>query len=208
MADKTADVFEKNYQEYLTQLSSVDLEVIRDTLGLILDSGKLFLPFFNKRYCVTNIDIVDESGKEPSYAEGVVLFKYILLCPDKPYFDREWSAFKDFKKVSHFTNVNFFRSDTEKVIENAFSGRLDMLRKACLALGGVNHEMETQYDLAMKFDALPRISLLLLFNDGDEEFPAKCTVLFQKNAEHYLDPESLAITSAWLAKKLATQNNN
>jgi hypothetical protein len=41
--------------------------------------------------------------------------------------------------------------------------------------------------------ALPRISLLLLFNDGDEEFPAKCTVLFQRHAEYYLDPECLAI---------------
>ena len=69
-------------------------------------------------------------------------------------------------------------------------------------MGGFAHQMEISYDLAVKFDALPRISLLLLFNDGDEEFPAKCTVLFQKHAEYYLDPESLAMTGACLAKAL------
>jgi len=55
----------------------------------------------------------------------------------------------------------------------------------------------------MQLDALPRISLLLLYNDCDEEFPAQCTVLFQKHAEFYLDPESLVMTSAGLAKQLA-----
>ena len=58
------------------------------------------------------------------------------------------------------------------------------------------------FDLCVQFDALSRIALLLLFNDGDEEFPAKSTVLFQKHAEYYLDPESLAMTGASLAKKL------
>ena len=54
----------------------------------------------------------------------------------------------------------------------------------------------------MEIDALPRLSLLLLFNDADEEFAANGTVLFQKHAEHYLDPESLAMTSAFLVRLL------
>ena len=69
-------------------------------------------------------------------------------------------------------------------------------------MGGVeNHEM-AGYDLAMQFQALPMISLLLLFNDGDADFPAYTTVLFQRQAEFYLDPESLAMTSAVLARRL------
>ena len=204
MSDKS-DVFEQNYQEYLARLSTVDLEAIKDILGLVSDSGNLILPFYNKKYCVTNTGFTDESGIKPSYGEAIVLFKYILLCPDEPHFDAEWSAFMDFKRVSHFTNVNFFKSDTENLIEGVFSGKLEELRRACSVLGGIQHETETPYDLSIAFDAFPRISLLLLFNDGDEEFPAKCTVLFQKHAEFYLDPESLAITSAWLAKNLAKQ---
>jgi hypothetical protein len=62
--------------------------------------------------------------------------------------------------------------------------------------------MEMPYDLSMQFKALPRISLLMLFNDDDGEFPAQCTVLFQKHAELYLDPESLAMSGAFLARSL------
>jgi len=68
--------------------------------------------------------------------------------------------------------------------------------------------MGLSYDLSYEFNALPRIALLLLFNDGDEEFPAKCTVLFQRHAEYYLDPESLAMTGACLAKYLKRQAGN
>ena len=46
------------------------------------------------------------------------------------------------------------------------------------------------------------LSLLLLFNDRDDEFPAGCKVLFNQHAEAYLDPESLAMTGSFLAKRL------
>jgi hypothetical protein len=58
------------------------------------------------------------------------------------------------------------------------------------------------YDLSVRFEALPRVSLLLLFNDRDDEFPAGCKVLFNQHAETYLDPESLAMTGSFLAKQL------
>jgi hypothetical protein len=32
-----------------------------------------------------------------------------------------------------------------------------------------------------------------LFNDKDDEFPAQCSVLFEKRAENYLDMECLAM---------------
>lgn len=91
---------------------------------------------------------------------------------------------------------------TERALEKRFSGRFDELRQACEAMGGVPGNMAMPYDLSMVFTALPRLSFLLLFNDADEEFPAKGTVLFQRQGEHYLDPESLAMISAFLVKQL------
>ncbi len=202
---KSSDVFEKNYQEYCAQMEKIDFRSIENELGIVHDGDKMFIPFFNNRYLVSNNRIVDESGNRPDYMISVILAKYILLCPDQPHYDKKWVSFKDFKKASHFTNVNYFSSDTERAIEKHFSGKLNELKKACEELDGSHREMEISYDLSMQFNALPRVSLLLLFNDSDEEFPAKCTVLFQKHAEYYLDPESLAMTSAGLAKNLKLQ---
>ncbi len=36
------------------------------------------------------------------------------------------------------------------------------------------------------------------FNDADDEFPAQSSVLFQRRAEKYLDPECLAIAGRLL----------
>lgn len=201
----SSDAFEKNYQQYCAQLAKMEFGPIMERLGISNDGGRIYVPFFNHRYVVSNRGLMDEEGNEPDYMSFVILAQYILLCPDKSYHDEEWVSFKDFKRATHFTNVNYFSSDTEKAIEKHFSGRLNDLQKACEGLNGSRYAMGLSYDLSYEFSALPRIALLLLFNDGDEEFPAKCTVLFQKHAEYYLDPESLAMTAACLAKFLKRQ---
>jgi hypothetical protein len=197
-----SEIFEKHYSNYCAQIAKIDLESIKDRLGMRNDGEQMLVSFFNEDYLVSGSGIFDASGNRPDYGVCVIIAKYILLCPDRSYHDAEWVSFKDFKKASHFTNVNFFASDTERAIARDFSGRLDELLKAGKALGGIHHEMEIAYDLSMQFQALPLISLLLLFNDGDEEFPAQCKVLLQRHAEYYLDPESLAMSGASLARRL------
>ena len=46
----------------------------------------------------------------------------------------------------------------------------------------------------MRLPALPKIPILQFFNGADEDFPARCTMLFKQRAEKYLDMECLAIT--------------
>lgn len=197
-----SEIFEKNYMEYCAQIANLNFTSLKDTLGLEQDGGQIMIPFFNKDYFVSKKGIADESGTRPDYMVCVILSKYLLLCPEAPHYDTDWVSLKDFKKTSPFLNLNYFVSDTVKPIVESFSGGLDALSRACEKFGGLPNEINISYDLVMRFDALPRISLLLLFNDSDEEFPAQCSVLFQKQAEYYLDPESLVMTSAFLAKSL------
>jgi hypothetical protein len=199
---QNSEIFEKNYMEYCAQIANLNFTSLKEKLGIEQDGNQIIIPFFDNDYFVSKEGIVDESGTRPAYVVCVILSKYLLLCPELSHNDTDWVSFKDFKKTSHFLNVNYFSSDTEKPIVQHFSGRLDGLSMACEKFGGLPYDIEISYDLVMRFDALPRISLLLLFNDSDEEFPAYCSVLFQKQAEYYLDPESLAMTSAFLAKSL------
>ncbi len=195
-------VFEKNYHFYLEEIAKVDLDAIQDILGCRVEGDQVVVPFFGEEYRVAPSGITDASNQWPGYIVCVVLAKYILRCPAAAPAGDGWVSFKDFKATSHFTNINYFASDTEQAIVKGFGGRLAELAEACRQTGGVPHEDGMPYDLCMRFDALPRVSLLLLFNDWDDEFPAGGTVLFNKQAEAYLDPESLAVTSAYLAKRL------
>jgi hypothetical protein len=132
----------------------------------------------------------------------VILAKYLLLCPDRIYEDPQWVSIKDFKKDAVFINGNFFSSDTEMAVLKHFSGNRQGLIQACEKIGGTSLDIGISYDVSMVVEVLPRISLLVLFNDRDDQFSAQCNVLFQKHAEYYLDPESLAMIGAGLARHL------
>lgn len=56
-------------------------------------------------------------------------------------------------------------------------------------------------DLVIKLDALPRVPILVVFNDRDEDFPAHCSLLFERRAEKYLDMTGWAL-SEWLKQRV------
>ncbi len=197
-----AEVFETHYEDYCRKISRCDLGAAAKILKVDPDGDGVKIRFVDGIYRVSGNGIKDGAGQRPGYGLCVILAKYILLCPDRIHDDPQWVSFKDFKKDAGFTNVNFFTSDTEQAILKHFSGNVDGLIQSCEQLGGIPQDIGVSYDVAMAFEVLPRISLLLLYNDREEEFPAQCRVLFQKHAEFYLDPESLAMTGAGLARRL------
>jgi len=199
---KDSAIFEKHYEDYMRQIMQTDILSLKDILEIEGDADQMMIPFFDKKFSISKNGILDGSGHRPHYGVCVILAKYILHCPNRPHDATEWVSLKDFKETSHFLNVNIFSSDTEQAIAKAFSGRKEALFTACENLGGHGRGAEFHYDVAMAFEALPRVSLLLLFNDVDDEFPAECKVLFQKHSEFYLDPESLIMTGTYLAKRL------
>ena len=201
-------IFEDHYQDYCRQIAAVDLASIKDRLEIQVNNNIAQITFFNQTYQVSGHGIFDANNEKADYVTCVILSKYVLLCPDQLYIDADWCTFRDFKKESHFTNTNYLTSDTTRKIITHFSGRLADLKTACGKINGADQQMELAYDLSVSFTVLPRLSLLLLVNDADDDFPADCKVLFQKHSEYYLDPESLAMTSGLLAKKLIQADEN
>jgi len=50
--------------------------------------------------------------------------------------------------------------------------------------------------------ALPRIPILFLFNDADERFPARASILYQRRAAHFLDAECRVMVDWYLLEHL------
>ncbi len=197
-----SEIFKKHYQDYLDKIGGVNPAAVTDILGIQAEQDRYPVPFLGTVYHVSQKGITDPEGQRPGYGLCVILARYILNCPPKVYTDTQWVAFRDFKQTSHFTNVNYFASDTEQAMVKHFSGNLPLLARACETAGGHPDTTQGSYDLAVSFQALPRIGLRLLFNDKDDEFDAQCKVLFHRHSEFYLDPESLAMTGAALAAAL------
>ena len=90
----------------------------------------------------------------------------------------------------------------EGPLARAFAGKIDGMRKACDALGGVDPDMDIACDLCRRFTPLPKVPLLLVFNDVEDGFPAASSLLFEKRASSYLDGESQAILGHLLSQRL------
>jgi len=184
-------VFKETYQNYLDQIGEIDLDSIAEKLGGRVEKDEMVLSFFGQPYRISNRGITDPFGKQPPMGISVVLCKYLLLCPDLPSLDKEWVSYRDFKNTAPL--VHSFINHTERPIVQNYSNRLKDLAAACEKLGGKDPGLDLNYQLIMILYPLPKVPVLLLFDDMDEEFPAQCKVLFERRAEHYLDPECLAI---------------
>ena len=204
MSEKST-VFEETYSNYLARIVELDFAKIAGRLGAELAGEELVIPFFGKPHRIANEGIKDSSGKRPDFSVCVVLFKYLLLCPDDEPIEDEWVTFKDFKDAAPFAGA--FTHYTETPLADYFAGDLARLEAAARALSGQPPAADFAYDLSLQFPALPKVPALMLFNDADEEFAARCTVLFERRAEKYLDMECLAMVGSrlfeWLKRAAA-----
>ena len=195
-----SSVFEETYTNYLARIAELNFARIAGRLGAELSGEELIIPFFGNSYRVSKQGLSDPSGKRPGFSVCVVLFKYLLLCPEVDPFEDDWVSFKDFKDAAPFAGS--FINYTEATLADHFARGIDRLETAARALNAQSPAEEFPYDLSLQFPALPKVPVLVLFNDVDEEFAARCAVLFEKRAEKHLDMECLAMVGMLLFEYL------
>lgn len=194
------DVYEKTYQYYLSQFGSLNLQSLVNGLGVSLENEDIIVPLFKRPYRVSAEGVTDPSGERPALYISIILFKYLYMCPKIRPSQRQWASFRDLKDAGPLTT--YFANDIERPVAGYFSGKPDELEAAGRKLGGYPADLESAYDLAIRFEALPRVPVILLFNDADDEFPAQCSLLFEACAETYLDPECLGMVAGFLVQGL------
>jgi hypothetical protein len=195
------EVFERIHADYLEKVAGLDFTAIAERLAVTATPDEVVVPLFGFDHRISAQGVWGHCGQRPSHAVGVILFKYLLMCPREAPGDAAWVTYKDFKDAAPFAGG--FLNTAEKPIADRFSGRLDELETACRKLNGQPAAMEASSDLSVRFQALPKVPVVLLFNDHDEDFPAGATVLFERRARHYLDMECLAMIGMVLARWLA-----
>lgn len=194
------NIFEKTYRDYLRQLRDISFESVADRLGAEISGDTINVALFKDVYSISHEKISDSSGNRPSHDICVILARYILLCPENPPRNHNWISFRNFRDSGPLTN--YFTNEVENAIASFFSGRIHDLIDASGILGGYPPVLCPKYDFSLQFDALPRIPVMLLYNDKDKEFPAGCGLLFEDRAEKYLDAECIAMLGYQLVSRL------
>jgi hypothetical protein len=194
-------IFEKTCHDYLAQVRALeDMSLRLDRLGLGMKAGAVVMPLLDRTFFLTEDGLVDAAGWQPDFAACVILFKYLLLCPETPPAEKEWVTYRGFKDSGPLTK--YFANDVERALADCFGHSAAEFKTVGRTAGGIAPDLDAACDAALRFEALPRVPMIVQLNEADADFPASCTVLFERRAERYLDAECLAVLGRYCFVRL------
>jgi hypothetical protein len=136
------------------------------------------------------------TGSELPVAVQALILYYFYNADGSALTDR-WIAFSELQDGRFYTQA--FQGYSGDKLGKLFADDLDTFRKAALAIGGIPHSMA---NASFVFQLLPRVPLLALAWQGDDEFPSSYQILFNESVNHYLPTDACAIAGSMLTRKL------
>lgn len=161
--------------------------------------GRRFLvPFFGERYTVSYPEgsVFREDGSPAGAREGIIILHYLTQADGAPL-SGSWVAYRNLPGARYHEPA--FVAEVERPLSLGLAGRLEALR-AWAAVAG--RPVDLPGDVAVAWDVLPRVPLLLIFNEADEEFPASARVFFDASAPNYLPTEDLSVLAELAALRI------
>lgn len=129
------------------------------------------------------------------------LLLYYFFHADATSLSERWISFGELPDGRFYNQA--FQGYTGNELGTFFKNDLDRFELAARKLSG---KREHAGDIAFSFLALPRVPLLVVAWQGDDEFPASYKILFDASASHYLPPDAYAILGSHLAYRLMAKS--
>lgn len=182
-----------------------DQQLLIRKFRLEADEDYLYLTYLN-----TPCRLSRKTGAIEAYVEvtwrqcrnySTVMTIYDLLCYHKgacaPVLQEQWCAVGTFV-VTGVTNTETF---TKKYAAR-FDGHLEQLRAACKCLAGTLQPCMAGADVTCRFQVTPFFPVLLQFWQGDEEFPPKLLILWDRNTDQLMHFETTFYLQGDLLERL------
>ncbi|HEX7975458.1 MAG TPA: DUF3786 domain-containing protein [Anaerolineales bacterium] len=196
--------FERRVAELRAALSSADPIRLAESTGARYQIGPgsqncFHLPFFGQEVRVSFPEFIavdPESGKpEPVFDQA--LLAYYFYTADGTYLAGRWVSFGELPGGRFYNQA--YQGYSGQELSRNFGDDWAGFQTAAQSLGGLPLLLG---DGAFTFQSLPRVPLLAVFWQGDEDFPSSYQILFDASATHYLPVDVCAILGGRLARKL------
>lgn len=167
------------------------------------DEAWLCLTYLNTPCRICRKTGTVEEFRENRWAEcrnfATVMTLYDLLCYHKgdtlPALSGQWCT------VGTFIVTGITETDTSYYAK-LFDGQPEKLKTACNLLGGTMETPLAGADVTCRIPVTPFFPVLLQFWHGDEEFPPKLLILWDRSANQYLRFETTFYLQGDLLRRL------
>jgi len=163
------------------------------------ERGELRLALWGQGYLVIYPDFIayeEESGEICSSWRQALFLHYLRTADGQPLADR-WVSLREIEG-GRFYHQAFQGYSGDRVAKH-FGNDIEGFRRAAKKAGGERRDLG---DAAYSFLALPRVPLVVIYWEGNEEFSPTARVLFDASAGHYLPVDGLAVLGRELCGKI------
>ncbi len=193
-------------KSYFQELAAADpVDVCRRAQCRYDDETKLYsIAVWGEDYTVSPFDRkIMKLGIEPAEIDnllGLFIIYYLLKCKDLDV-DNHWISEKDMPG-----GATFFRGPhaiPTGLVSDKYNSDVQGFVARCRQLTGIPLEMA---DGAFAFFITQRISVAVLFWDGDEDFPAEAKVLFDRSITQHLTLDIIFSLADVVCRRIAGKN--
>jgi hypothetical protein len=131
----------------------------------------------------------------PAFKQALLL--YYFLQSDGSAQKDQWVSFADLPDGRTYSQA--FQGYSGDELSKTFALALGVFRSACVRAGGIAAPLG---DAAYRYQALPRVQILVIYHLGDDDFASSCKVLFDASVGHYLPTDACAILGSMLTQKI------
>ena len=196
--DLQVDIGKRIFLEY-------DQEVLIRKFRLVADADWIYLTYLNTPCRISRstggVEEYIENAWQECRSFSTVMTIYDLLCylqgEHVPPLAGQWCAVGTFV-VTGVTETETFTKKYARI----FDGRVAELKAACERLSGVLQPKMAGADVTCLIPVMPFFPVLLQFWEGDDEFPPKLMLLWDRNTDKFLHFETTFYLQGDLLERL------
>jgi hypothetical protein len=202
--------YERTYDFVIKFLQKCDFGESAKRLNLEqLSKNEIIVNFLDRKYIITknSIDLVEEEIKwsfkteNNNYNIKSVLGYYLLS-------DANVEPENDFCMLSHFTHIGVFTRErnedwSKSLLTQVYRNYYNKFCKVAEKLGMLFEGERTRGQYIWKYTLLPKIPVKIIYYEGDDEYPTKLQILYDKTAIQVLKFEPLAFLHICFTEGLA-----
>lgn len=146
------------------------------------------------------LEISDKRTQQvlPEFSQAMILY-YLHLADGTPISGR-WVSFAELPDGRFYQHA--FQGYTGQMLAREIGNQIERFEKVARALNA--HKAQLGH-ASYIFQALPKVPLLVIQWQGDEDFPASFQILFDDTAHHFLPADGCAILGSMLTKKIMSK---
>ena len=185
--EKQVDIGRQYFLKY-------DPEKLAAKFHLSIDESYLYIRYLDTDYRIDRKTAAVEGKVENGYVEcreyTIVMTIYDMLChgdgKELPPLSGKWTLVANFAAAGASPSADV----SSQKYADYFAGKTEVLKQACIRLGGQIQPRLARADVTARIPAFPFFPVLLQFWDADDEFPPQIKIMWDDQTMRYLNFET------------------